>query len=158
MIETPQAAEVAFALAERADFLSIGTNDLTAATLGVDRFAGGSGAAHHPLVLQAIARAVEAARHADIPIEVCGEAAGDPVALPLLIGLGVDEISVGASRVGTVREWVRRLTYAETCELARRALHCTTTAEVEALAAPIACRLASIERGEDPAPAVAHRS
>jgi len=151
MIETPQAADAAFALAERAGFLSIGTNDLTAATLGVDRFAGGRAGAHHPRVLRAIARAVEAARHAGIPIEVCGEAAGDPIALPLLIGLGVDEISVGASRVGTVREWVRRLTYAETRELARRALTCAGTAEVEALAAPITERLAAIERGDDPA-------
>ncbi len=148
MIETPHAAGIADALAQRAGFLSIGTNDLTAATLGADRFAPGAGAAHHPSVLAAIARSVEAAQQAGIPIEVCGEAASDPIALPLLVGLGVDEVSVGASRVGTVRAWVRELILDEAQELATRALGCTTAQEVEALMAPVAERLAAVERGD----------
>jgi phosphoenolpyruvate-protein kinase (PTS system EI component) len=148
MIETPRAAAIADALAERADFLSIGTNDLTAATLEADRFAPGAGVAHHPRVLAAIAASVRAARRAGIPIEVCGEAASDPVALPLLVGMGVDELSVGASRVGTVRAWVRELVHRDVQELATRALRSTTAQEVDALLAPLAERLAAVERGD----------
>jgi phosphoenolpyruvate-protein phosphotransferase len=148
MIETPRAVDIAGALAQRASFLSIGTNDLTAATLGADRFAPGAGAVHHPRVLAAIAASVRSARRAGIPIEVCGEAASDPIALPLLVGLGVDELSVGASRVGTVRAWVRELVLREAQELATRALGCTTAQQVEALAAPVAERLAAVERGD----------
>jgi phosphocarrier protein FPr len=98
---------------------------------------------------------VRAARRAGIPLEVCGEAASDPVALPLLVGLGVDEISVGASRVGTVRAWVRELVYGEAQELARRALRCATAEHVAALVAPVAERLATVERGDAVIPPVA---
>jgi phosphoenolpyruvate-protein phosphotransferase len=148
MIETPRAVGVVDALARRAGFLSVGTNDLAASTLGIDRYTSGRSMAHHPRVLAAIAGAVGAARRAGIPIEICGEAASDPVALPLLVGLGVDEVSVGASRVGAVRAWVRELVYAEVQELAQRALACTTADDVEALAAPLAERLVSVERGD----------
>jgi phosphocarrier protein FPr len=98
-------------------------------------------------VLAAIAASVRAAHGAGIPIEVCGEAASDPIALPLLIGLGVEELSVGASRVGTVRAWVREIVLGEAQELATRALGCTTAEQVEALVAPVAERLAAVERG-----------
>jgi phosphoenolpyruvate-protein kinase (PTS system EI component) len=148
MIETPRAAGIAAALAQRCGFLSIGTNDLTAATLGVDRFAPGAAAPHHPRVLAAIATSVQAARRAGIPIEVCGEAASDPVMLPLLVGLGVDELSVGASRVGTVRAWVRELDHRESQRLAAGALRCTTAQEVAALTGSVAERLAGVERGD----------
>jgi multiphosphoryl transfer protein len=148
MIETPRAAGIADALAQCAGFLSIGTNDLTAATLGADRFAPGAGAAHHPRVLAGIAASVQAAHCAGIPIEVCGEAASDPIALPLLVGLGVDELSVGASRVGTVRAWVRELVHREAQELATQALECTTAQQVEAIMAPVAERLEAVERGD----------
>src|SRR5205807_2706770 len=122
MIETPTAAEVAPAIAARSDFLSIGTNDLTAASLGADRFAANTAYAHDPRVLLSIAASVEAAHGAGIRIEVCGEAASDPIMLPLLVGLGVDELSVGAARVGSVRDWIRKLDYGETFGLARSAL------------------------------------
>jgi phosphoenolpyruvate-protein kinase (PTS system EI component) len=124
MVETPEAARRADELAARCDFLSIGTNDLTHATLGTDRFSSGAAPAHHPRVLQQVARVAAAARAAGIPLEVCGEAASDPVAMPLLVGLGVDELSVGAARVGIVRRWVRGLGFAEARELAERALRC----------------------------------
>jgi phosphoenolpyruvate-protein kinase (PTS system EI component) len=148
MIETPRAAGSADLLARRAAFLSIGTNDLTSAVLGVDRFAPGRGMAHHPRVLAAIAATVRGARLAGIPVEVCGEAASDPVCLPLLLGLGVDELSVGASRVGTVRAWVRELDQREAEALAARALAMRTAEEVEGLLAPLARRLASAEGGD----------
>jgi len=148
MVETPRAACSADQLARRAGFMSIGTNDLTAAVLGIDRFAPGSSLAHHPRVLGAIAATVRAARSAGIPIEVCGEAASDPVGMPLLVGLGVDELSVGASRVGMVREWVRELDRSQVEELASRALWAGSPAEVEALVAPVADRLRSVEGGD----------
>jgi len=148
MIETQRAADSADALAADAGFLSIGTNDLTASVLGVNRFAPGVSRAHHPRVLAAIARTVRAGARAGIAVEVCGEAASDPVALPLLIGLGVDEISVGASRVGTVRGWVRELEHAQVAELATRALAATTVDEVAEIVAPVTARLTSAERGD----------
>jgi multiphosphoryl transfer protein len=129
MIETPGAAQHAAALAESCEFLSIGTNDLTAATLGADRFAENTAQAHHPQVLRSIARAVTAAHEAGIPIEVCGEAASDSIMLPLLVGLGVDELSVGAAHVGEVRDWIRHLGAAETAGLARSALTMDTAEE-----------------------------
>jgi phosphoenolpyruvate-protein phosphotransferase len=148
MIETPAAACAAGELARRADFMSVGTNDLAATVLGVDRFAPGCSMAHHPRVLGAIATTVRAAHRAGIRVEVCGEAASDPVGVPLLLGLGVDELSVGASRVGAVREWVRALDYREAADLAARALWATTPDDVQALLGPTAQRLASVEGGD----------
>jgi phosphoenolpyruvate-protein phosphotransferase len=138
MIETPLAVENAGAIARDSDFLSIGTNDLTASTLGADRFGANSARSHHPLVLRSIARSVAAAHDAGIPIEVCGEAASDPIMLPLLVGLGIDAVSVGAARVGTVRGWIRELSAAEVSGLARSALTMDTAEEVEWAARPLA--------------------
>ncbi len=140
MIELPEAAEAATEIAAVCDFLSIGTNDLTHATLGTDRFAHGEAPAHHPRVLRHIAATAAAARTAGIPLEVCGEAASDPLAVPLLIGLGADELSVGAARVGAVRAWVRKLHHGEAQELARHALEADDAAEVERLAEPLVSR------------------
>jgi phosphoenolpyruvate-protein kinase (PTS system EI component) len=136
MIEQPEAALAAAEIAAECDFLSIGTNDLTHATLGTDRFAHGEAPAHDPRVLAHIASTALAARAARIPLEVCGEAASDPLTVPLLVGLGADELSAGAARVGAVRAWVRALDHGETEELARRALTARDALEVEALARP----------------------
>jgi phosphoenolpyruvate-protein kinase (PTS system EI component) len=141
MIETAKATENAVAIAEYSDFLSIGTNDLTAAMLGVDRFAANSARAHDPQVLRAMARSVAAARSARITVEVCGEAASDPLVLPLLVGLGVDEVSVGAARVGAVRDWIRRLRADEAERLARSALAMHTAGEVALAVAPLSAAL-----------------
>jgi phosphoenolpyruvate-protein kinase (PTS system EI component) len=138
MIETPAAAKAAAAIAAHSDFLSIGTNDLTASTLGANRFAANTARAHHPLVLRSIAASVQAAREAGIAIEVCGEAASDPIMLPLLVGLGIDELSVGAARVGAVREWIWRLRCEETAGLARSALTMDCADEVESAVRPLA--------------------
>jgi phosphoenolpyruvate-protein phosphotransferase len=148
MVETPEAACASDLLARDAAFMSIGTNDLAAAVLGVDRFAPGRSMAHHPRVLGAIAATVRAAHRAGIRVEVCGEAASDPIGVPLLVGLGVDELSVGASRVGTVRAWVRDLEQAQVADLATAALWCETPDEVQQLVAPVAVRLASVEGGD----------
>jgi multiphosphoryl transfer protein len=138
MIELPEAAEAAHEIAAECDFLSVGTNDLTHATLGTDRFAHGEAPAHDPRVLRHIAATAHAAREADIPLEVCGEAASDPLTVPLLVGLGADELSAGAARVGTVRAWIRALNYAEAAELARQTLEASDAAAVERLAGRLA--------------------
>jgi phosphoenolpyruvate-protein kinase (PTS system EI component) len=120
MIETPAAVADAPAIAARADFLSVGTNDLTASVLGIDRFAAGTARAEDPRVLAAIARTVDAAHAAGLAVEVCGEAAGDPVMVPLLLGLGVDELSTGAARVGELRGQIRSLAL-DACQTAAHA-------------------------------------
>lgn len=140
MIELPEAARVAAEIAAECAFLSIGTNDLTHTTLGTDRFAHGEAPAHDPRVLAHIAATARAAKGAGIPLEVCGEAASDPLMLPLLVGLGADELSAGAARVGSVRAWVRALDHGEAAELAHRALEARDAAEVERLARPLFSR------------------
>jgi phosphoenolpyruvate-protein kinase (PTS system EI component) len=148
MIETRKAAGAAAQIAGRADFLSIGTNDLTHSALEVDRFAPGEALTYHPAVLALIDQIVAGARQAGIPVEVCGEAASDSLTAPLLVGLGVDELSVGAARVGAVRDWVRALAYEEAAELARRCLRARTPEEVAAAVRPLARSLDLLESGD----------
>jgi multiphosphoryl transfer protein len=111
MIEVPAAALMARTIAGHCDFLSIGTNDLTQYTLAADRQNPGiAGAvAHHPAVLRLIARTISAAHAAGILVDVCGEAGGDPELLPLLVALGVDELSVSPARIAQTRRYVRSL-------------------------------------------------
>ena len=137
MIEVPLAARRAGSLAEACDFFSIGTNDLTQLQLGIDRSRPGEAPAHHPEVLRLIESTVAGAATRGIPVEVCGEAASDPISLPLLVGLGVDELSVGAARVGAVRRAVRQLDYEEARRLAEFALRAAGAAEVKGLVAEV---------------------
>jgi phosphoenolpyruvate-protein kinase (PTS system EI component) len=133
MIETVEAAHAADEIAAAADFLSIGTNDLTAAALGADRFAPGEALAHDPRVLALVARAARAAAAAGTFVEVCGEAASDPLLVPLLVGLGIGELSVGPARVAATRGWIRALD-AGACErAAARALEAPDAAAVAAI-------------------------
>jgi multiphosphoryl transfer protein len=137
MIEVPAAALMARSIADRSDFLSIGTNDLTQYTLATDRLnpgISGGAAAHHPAVVRLIARAVGAAHAAGILIDVCGEAAGDPELLPLLVGLGVDELSVSPARIAQTRRYVRGLETHRAKTALAEALEATTTDEVAAAA------------------------
>ena len=147
MVETPVAAANAYAIAKHSDFLSIGTNDLTATTLDADRFSANQARALDPRVLRLIARSVDAAHEAQIPIEVCGEAASDPLMLPLLVGLGVDELSAGAAQVGAVRRWIRRMSAADADSLARSAVRMESADEVERAVTPLAAKLQSAEPG-----------
>ena len=109
MIETPTGALRSHELALVSDFFSIGTNDLVATTLGVDRERGSASplTAAEPAVVALIRRTVESAHAAGIKVEVCGEAAGEPSLTSLLVGLGVDELSVSPSRLDAVREAIR---------------------------------------------------
>ena len=133
MIETRAAVADAAAIAAAADFLSIGTNDLSHAVLGSDRFGGAAAAAHDPRVLAAMAATARAAAGARVVLEVCGEAASEPASVPLLVGLGAGELSVGAARVGAVRGWIRALRRDDARKAARAALHARSGDEAAAL-------------------------
>ena len=137
MIEVPGAVALIDQIVREVDFLSIGTNDLTALQLGLDRSHAGAKPAHHPAVLRLIDSVCTTAHAARVMVAVCGEAASDPVAMPLLLGLGVDELSVGASRVGRVRGWVRALDHASAVTIAKLALAAASAEEVEGVAAPL---------------------
>ncbi|MFL6042962.1 MAG: phosphoenolpyruvate--protein phosphotransferase [Gaiellales bacterium] len=137
MIEVPAAALNAQAIARHCDFLSIGTNDLVQYTLAADRqnpHVAERAVAYHPAVVRLISRVVAAGRSAGIPVDVCGEAAGDAELLPLLIGLGVDEISVSPARIGRTRRMIRSLSLERCRAAAAEALRGTTAAEVAAVA------------------------
>ncbi|MDQ6879668.1 MAG: PEP-utilizing enzyme [Candidatus Dormibacteraeota bacterium] len=117
MIETPEAALRSSEIAREVDFLSIGTNDLTQMVLGLDREQSKSAPVTDVRVLRAIDATMRAGRSAAIPVDVCGEAASDKTAMPILVGLGANELSVAAARVGEVRANVRALRF-DACEKA----------------------------------------
>ncbi|WP_321934352.1 phosphoenolpyruvate--protein phosphotransferase [Paraburkholderia sp. J8-2] len=125
MIEVPSAALLADQLARHADFLSIGTNDLTQYTLAMDRCQPDLAAQAdglHPAVLRLVAAAVEGANKHGKWVGVCGALAGDPLAVPLLIGLGVTELSVDPVSVPSIKARVRKLDYNDCRERAKNAL------------------------------------
>jgi phosphoenolpyruvate-protein kinase (PTS system EI component) len=122
MIETPEAARSASEIAKVADFLSIGTNDLTQMVLGLDREHSKSAPVTDVRVLSLIDMTMRAAREAGIPVDVCGEAASDARTMPIMVGFGADELSVAAARVGEVRERVRSITFAASQAAAAAAL------------------------------------
>lgn len=132
MVELESTAAEAPAFAAAVDFFSIGTNDLAGDVLGLDRSdpAAGPALAAHPRVLALIERVADAGRQAGIPVSVCGDSAADPLVLPLLIGAGVDTLSVPAARVPRVRSWLARLDTAACAELVTRALRAGTAEEV----------------------------
>ena len=136
MIETPAAVGRAEEIAHEADFLSIGTNDLVQYTLGLDRDRPVASAttAAEPVVLRLIAQVVEAAHSANKTVEVCGEAASEAKVAALLVGLGVDELSVAPARLDEVRETVRALSFVEAADAAQRALAAASAREALALA------------------------
>jgi phosphoenolpyruvate-protein phosphotransferase len=136
MVEIPAAAIMAEVFAEEADFFSIGTNDLTQYTLAMDRGHPKLAAkvdALNPGLLRLIAMTVEGARKHGRFTGVCGGLAGDAQAVPILVGLGVDELSVSLPSIPTIKAQVRRLSFADCQELAQRALKCRTGDEVRAL-------------------------
>jgi phosphoenolpyruvate-protein kinase (PTS system EI component) len=122
MIETPEAARRASEIATASDFLSIGTNDLTQLVLGLDREQSKSAPVTDLRVLRLIDSTVRAAHAAGIVVDVCGESASDALAMPILIGLGVDELSIAAARVGEVRHWIRGLDYSASRKNSERRL------------------------------------
>jgi phosphotransferase system enzyme I (PtsI) len=138
MIEVPSAAITAESLARECDFFSIGTNDLTQYTLAVDR--GNEHVAHiydplHPAVLALMSASVRAASRANIPISVCGEVSSNPLAVPLLVGLGIKELSSTPSAVPLVKEIIRELDFGDLEADVRAAQEAGTAAEVHQIAA-----------------------
>ena len=135
MIEVPAAALTSAQLAQRADFFSIGTNDLTQYTLAIDR-------GHkqlspladplHPSVLKLIDYTAQGAKLHHKPVAVCGAVAGDLAAVPLLIGLGVTELAVGSGAVARVKALVRKLDISQCHQLAKQVMELTDGAAVRA--------------------------
>lgn len=136
MIETPAASLIADLLAKEADFFSIGTNDLTQYTMAVDR--GNAKVAYlyssyNPAVLRSMKNIIEAANAAGIMVGMCGEAAADPLLIPLLISFGLGEFSVSATSVLATRGTIAKWSKAEADGLAAKALSLATEAEVAEL-------------------------
>jgi phosphocarrier protein FPr/phosphocarrier protein len=143
MIETPASALLAGSIAAEADFFSIGTNDLTQYTLAMDRGHPELAArldALHPAVLRLIASTAEGALSRKRLVAVCGGLASDPVAAPILIGLGVHELSAVPSVIPELKALIRRLTVAQCSAIAREALEQSSAEAVRALALRLAAR------------------
>src|SRR5579859_3466917 len=133
MIETPSAVIVAVSLAKRLLFFSIGTNDLIQYSLAVDRM--NEKIAHlyeptHPAIVRLLKATVDAAHRHNVWVSVCGEMASDPVFAPLLLGLGVDELSASPPLVPPLKFLVRRLKLSEAQALAQFALECESAGEI----------------------------
>ena len=132
MIELPSAVFLAEELAKRADFFSIGTNDLIQYTLGIDR--ANSAVAYlyqplHPAVVRSMAYIVEAASKFHIPVCVCGEMASNPFCLPVLVGMGVDQISVNPRMIAVCKRIMRDFSFVQCRDLFRCVVQNATVAE-----------------------------
>jgi phosphotransferase system enzyme I (PtsI) len=141
MIETPSAAMIADSLARRVKFFSIGTNDLIQYALAVDRL--NEKIAHlyeptHPGILRLIKATVDAGQAHGIWTGICGEMAGDLAAVPLLLGLGVSELSVTPSMVPRVKMLIRSIEMSEARKLAAFALDSDSPKEILARAEALA--------------------
>jgi phosphotransferase system enzyme I (PtsI) len=133
MVETPAAAVLTDILADECDFFSIGTNDLTQYTHATDR-----GNAHvsryfndfSPAVLRLIRQTIDAAHEKNKPVSVCGELAGNPFAIPVLVGMGVDKLSMVSGAVPQAKWLLSRFTDADLEHIALRALTMATAADL----------------------------
>jgi phosphotransferase system enzyme I (PtsI) len=133
MIETPSAVIIADSLAKRLKFFSIGTNDLIQYSLAVDRM--NDKIAHlyeptHPAIVRLLKATVDAAHRHKVWVSVCGEMASDPVLAPLLLGLGIDELSAAPPLVPPLKFLIRRLKFSEAKALADFALECESAGEI----------------------------
>jgi phosphotransferase system enzyme I (PtsI) len=136
MIEIPSAALASDLLAGRCDFFSIGTNDLIQYLLAIDR--GNNRIAHlydpsHPAVIRILKQVIDAGHARQLKVSVCGEMAGDPIYVPLLLGLGVDELSMTPTLLPSVKFLVRAMTMADARQLAADALAQTDSKKTYAL-------------------------
>jgi phosphotransferase system enzyme I (PtsI) len=134
MVEVPAAAMIIEHLAREVDFFALGTNDLTQYTLAVDR--GNEQVAKlfrpfHPAVLRLVEMVISAGARFGVPVSLCGEMAADPLAVPVLIGMGLTEFSMHPPALPVVRSLVRAVTFRETRRIAQRALALAGAKEVE---------------------------
>ncbi|GAB4366049.1 MAG: phosphoenolpyruvate--protein phosphotransferase [Spirochaetales bacterium] len=135
MIEVPSAALTTDVLARKVEFFSIGTNDLIQYTIAVDR--GNQRTAYlyepfHPAVLRLIRMTVENAHSVGIPVAMCGEMAGDPLATVILLGLGLDELSMNAFSIPVVKKIIRSVSMAEAEELVGTVMEMRSGKEIDA--------------------------
>ena len=145
MIEIPSAALAAESLARRVKFFSVGTNDLIQYSLAVDRL--NERIAHlyeptHPAIIRLIKMTVESGAKHGVWTGVCGEMAGDPVFTPLLLGLGVTELSASPGAIPQIKYLIRRLKMTEARELADFALGCESAGEILARCKKLATQIA----------------
>lgn len=136
MVEVPSVAIMADMYAKEVDFFSIGTNDLVQYTLAVDR--GNEKISHlysyfNPAVIHLIKNVSDAAHNNGIPVGMCGGMAGDPLAVPLLIGLNLDELSMAAGAIADVKYIISQIQTVDCQSLAGEALKCKTANEVTLL-------------------------
>jgi len=133
MIEIPSAVLIADALGTRAKFFSIGTNDLIQYTLAVDRLNEKVADLYdptHPALLRLMQMTIEAGKRNGIWTGICGEIAGDPTAIPLLIGLGIDELSVAPPMLPQIKYLIRQIKLSEAQQLATQALECESSVDI----------------------------
>jgi len=136
MIEIPSAAATVDLLAKQCAFFSIGTNDLIQYLLAIDRV--NDRIAHlyeptHPAVIRTLKQVVDEAHKRGVPVSVCGEMAGDPIFTPLLLGLGVDGLSMSPAWLPSVKYLVRAMTMADAKALAAKALEMSSPKEIYAM-------------------------
>ncbi len=134
MVEVPSAATVADLLAREADFFSIGTNDLIQYTLAIDRSNESVSYLYrpfHPAILRSLRFIISAANDRGIPVGMCGEMAADPLAVPLLLGMGLRQLSMDAISIPLVKAAVRSLRLADTAVMVSDILKLATAGEVE---------------------------
>jgi phosphotransferase system enzyme I (PtsI) len=134
MVEIPSAAVTTDILAKEVDFFSIGTNDLIQYTLAVDRMNEKIANLYepfHPAVLRLIKNVIDASHRAGKWTGMCGEMAGDPLAAPILLGMGLDEFSMSATSISQVKKVIRSLTYDQAREIANKALEMESPAEIK---------------------------
>ncbi len=136
MIEVPAAALIAYSLASMVDFFSLGTNDLIQYTIAIDRTNDRVSYLYqptHPAVLELIQRTVAAGRENNIETAICGEIAGNPLYTPLLVGMGINELSMSPGSLGIVRRVIRKLDKREAELAVAEALRCTTAEDALAI-------------------------
>ncbi len=134
MVETPSAAWIADRLVQEADFFSIGTNDLIQYSLAIDRQNREVAYLYKPLhlgLLRAIQTIVQAGQAGGIPVSMCGEMAGDPVYTMVLVALGMDELSMTAGQIPTVKQIIRKVSRADAQSLLEAAMQFSTAEEIE---------------------------
>lgn len=151
MIEMPSAALTADMLAQECDFFSIGTNDLIQYTMAVDRvneYVSYLYEPLHPSLLRLIGGIAKAAKAANIPVTVCGEMAGEPMIAPVLLGLGIRELSMSAVSVPEVKATIRSLTMSDTEAVMKKVDKLATAAEVRATVSEYVFALAGVREAK----------
>ncbi len=133
MMEVPAAVAIADMLAREVDFFSIGTNDLIQYTLAIDRVS--EHVAHlyeplHPAVLRSIKQIVDAGHRNGIPVSICGEMAGEPFYLPILLGFGLNSLSMTPGAIPRIKNMIRNIKLSEAREFTQKALELTTAEDI----------------------------